>query len=132
MSSINLQAVNAYNQVQSQTQTTATQIRDANNFQDMLRANMTQMHEVSQARSVNSVLDSVYVSQLSTASPSVIGVLKESLKKQEYVSLKSMVGQASTLDVVTATNESKNILDTITKIRNEMQQALDKILNMSI
>lgn len=129
MNITNIQAATAYKQVQGQVQASNAQIKDTNDFQDLMRANMVQMQTLTQAKLVNRVIDSA---QIASASPSIIGVLKEKLRKQEEVSLKSMVGEASQLDLLHASTESKYLLDLMLKLRNDMQQALDKLLNMSI
>jgi hypothetical protein len=122
MSSVNLQAINAYAKTNAPAEASFKQVNDnAVTFQKMMEANLATMSNINNAANISAA-----------AAPSIIGVLKNSLLKQEKVSLDALTGEASTLDVVTASVEAKNTLDTITKLRNELQQALDKILNMSI
>ncbi len=132
MSITNLQATTAYKQVQSQIQANNAQIKDTNDFQEMMRANMAQVQTLAQAKSINRVFDSVYIEQIASAEPSIIGTLRKKLRKQEEVSLKSMVGEASPLDLLHASTDAKNILEIMVKLRTEVQQAWDKLLNMSI
>jgi hypothetical protein len=128
MSIINLQALNNYSQVQNKMQTNNAQTtKDAASFQDTLVAT-----SLAQSASHLKLASAAYTSQVSGSSSGVLGALKETLRKQEVTSLKSMVDEASALDVAIAATESKNMLDILVKIRNEMQQALDKIMNISI
>jgi flagellar hook-basal body complex protein FliE len=129
MTSVNLQAVNAYTKTVSTQQT--SQINDeAVTFQQMMKTNLAKMSDLVK---VNQVSASQVNTTAAASNPSsIIGMLKKALLDQEKVSLDSLTGDASTLDVVIASTEAKNTLDTIVKIRSAMQDSLDKILNMSI
>lgn len=58
--------------------------------------------------------------------------LRSAVAKQENVARKSLVGQASLIDLLTATTEAKNVMDSTVKVRDKFLEAFDKVMNMSM
>ncbi len=58
--------------------------------------------------------------------------LKGAIAKQESVARKSLIGEASLIDLLTTTTEAKNIVDGLVKLRTEFLTAFDKVMNMNM
>jgi flagellar hook-basal body complex protein FliE len=60
------------------------------------------------------------------------GILREVVSKQENVARKSLIGEASLVELLTTTTEAKNVMDSTVKIRDKFLEAFDKVMNMSM
>jgi len=58
--------------------------------------------------------------------------IRETVGKQEEVTRKSLIGEASMVELLTATTEAKNLMDATVKVRDEFLKAFDKVINMSM
>lgn len=63
---------------------------------------------------------------------SATNALRSAVSKQENVARKSLVGQASLIDLLTATTEAKNVMDSTVKVRDKFLEAFDRVMNMSM
>ena len=62
----------------------------------------------------------------------VVQTLRSTVEKQEQTARKSLVDEASLIELMTATTEAKNVLDTTVKVRDKFMEAFDKVMNMSM
>jgi flagellar hook-basal body complex protein FliE len=58
--------------------------------------------------------------------------LRESVSKHERTARKSLIGEASLVELLTATTEAKNTLEATVKVRDKFLEAFDKVMNMSM
>ncbi len=154
--SVGLQAVNAYNNFSNATSVSnATQTSNlknasgATNFQDMVNANFNQfanmtqaeiLKQVSQANSQANNISAINNSSNITKSnqnnasfiTDVVKDISEKVKKQEELSLKRVVGEASVTDVAMASVQATNAFRLATELRNKMQEFIDKTMNINI
>lgn len=63
---------------------------------------------------------------------SVFGETKRKLLAQEEITSKSLVNEASLVDLVTTTTEAKNTLKTMVAVRNKLVESFEKILSMQM
>lgn len=158
--SVGLQAINAYNNFSNTNSVSrATQTNSLKNasgaakFQDMVNtnfnnfANMTQaeiLRQVSQANVQINILPN-NISSLNNASniskaahgngsfiTEVVKDISEKTRKQEELSLKRVVGEASITDVAMASVQATNALKLATELRNKLQDFIDKTMNINI
>lgn len=61
-----------------------------------------------------------------------VSSLKGVISKQETVARKSLIGEASLIDLLTTTTEAKNLVETMVKLRTELLAAFDKVMNMNM
>jgi flagellar hook-basal body complex protein FliE len=61
-----------------------------------------------------------------------VSSLRESVSKHERTARKSLVGEASLVELLTATTEAKNTLEATVKVRDKFLEAFDKVMNMSM
>lgn len=61
-----------------------------------------------------------------------VSSLKGVIAKQETVARKSLIGEASLIDLLTTTTEAKNLVETMVKLRTELLAAFDKVMNMNM
>lgn len=58
--------------------------------------------------------------------------LHNTVAKQETAVRKSLIGEASLIDILTATTEAKNVMDTTVRVRDKFLEAFDKVMNMAM
>ncbi len=58
--------------------------------------------------------------------------LHNTVSKQESAVRKSLIGEASLIDILTATTEAKNVMDTTVRVRDKFLEAFDKVMNMAM
>ena len=63
---------------------------------------------------------------------SATNALRSAVSKQENVARKSLVGQASLIEVLTDKTEAKNVMDSTVKVRDKFLEAFDRVMNMSM
>jgi flagellar hook-basal body complex protein FliE len=151
--SVGLQAVNAYNNISNTTSVSnaaqASSLKNANGaakFQDMVNANFNQfatmtqaeiLKQVSQANNNISAINNpsnIAKSNQNNASfvTEVVKDISEKVRKQEELSLKRVVGEASVTDVAMASVQATNAFKLATELRNKMQDFIDKTMNINI
>jgi flagellar hook-basal body complex protein FliE len=59
-------------------------------------------------------------------------VLRRILLKQEDVARKALINEASTVELLTATTEAKNLMDTAAKIRDKFLEAWNNFMQTSL
>jgi flagellar hook-basal body complex protein FliE len=63
---------------------------------------------------------------------SATNTLRGAVAKQEQIVKKSLIGEASLVELLTATTEAKNVMDTTVRVRDKFLEAFDKVMNMSM
>jgi len=63
---------------------------------------------------------------------STTNTLRSSIARQEQTARKSLIGEASLIELLTATTEAKNVMDTTVRVRDKFIEAFDKVMNMSM
>lgn len=58
--------------------------------------------------------------------------LHNTVAKQESAVRRSLIGEASLIDILTATTEAKNVMDTTVRVRDKFLEAFDKVMNMAM
>lgn len=138
---ISLQAINAYAKATDQaTQVTAGQRSNVNatEFQDLVKVNFNKFSKMSPEQIIQQVTSASNTSQAAVTSGSANGAkasfkqLRSVLSKQETTSRQMVSGEASTLDLVTATTEAQNTLQVMTGIRDKVIDGFNQLLNMQI
>ncbi len=141
--SISLLAQNAYSQIQNRPKVevdrdVATQ--QAVNFQNMVKRDFNNFSKMSP----NQILQHIqgvksgasYSSSASHKSSGMVATGVESLRgvlnNQEKLLRKSLINEASLIDVLTATTEATNTMKTIVTVRDKFMEAFDKVMNMSM
>lgn len=144
--SISLLAQNAYSQIQNRPKVevdrdVATQ--QAVNFQNMVKRDFNNFSKMSP----NQILQHIqgvksgasYSSSASHKSSGTSGIvatgvesLRGVLNNQENLLKKSLINEASLIDVLTATTEATNTMKTIVTVRDKFMEAFDKVMNMSM
>ena len=140
-----LNAANIYSNIQNQpkVQTDPTTVQGANNFQDMVKVQFNKFAEMSpeqilmhirsaQGQSTKQASSSAMNGQSSGVAGNVLKNVRKTLHNQEHVARKSLVNEASLIDVLTATTEATNTLKTLVEVRNKFLEAHEKVMNMSV
>lgn len=63
---------------------------------------------------------------------SVIKNLRTTLESQEKMTRKSLVNEASLIDVLTSTTEATNTVKTLVEVRNKFMEAYNNVMNMNL
>lgn len=148
--SVLLNAANIYSSIQNQqkVKTDPTTIQGAHDFQNMVKVQFNKFADMSpeqilmhirNAQGQQASAASVNNSQATAATGKSSGIvsdtvksLRQSLRKQETVARKSLVNEASLIEVLTATTEATNNLKTLVELRNKFLEAHEKVMNMSV
>lgn len=133
--SISLVAQTAYAKLNNSL--VSSSVKSASNFQDMINIQFNRFASMSPDQILSHINNvRMFGTDSVTNNGGIVeGVLSELRKKinhQEQVVRKSLVNQASLLDLVTTTNEAKNTLQTAVIIRDKFLEAFEKVMNMSI
>lgn len=137
-----LNAVNAYSNIQNQpkVQTDPTTVKGATNFQDMVKVQFNNFAKMSPEQ----ILMHIKTAQGQTASAAsaatsgadisskVLKQVRQSLRNQENTARKSLVNEASLVDILTATTEATNTVKVLVEVRNKFLEAHEKVMNMSV
>lgn len=138
--SISLAAQNIYNKIQSQPRVEATESQDQYSqsvkFHDMVDVQFNRFSKMTPQQILGHIQGhkSQSVSESSAAGLAEIatGTVRDTLRKQEQVSRKALINEASLIDVLTATTEATNTMKTVVEVRNKFMEAFDKVMNMSV
>jgi len=98
-------------------------------------AHMSPQQILSHIKNVKQSSNVATISQNNSNSGVVDGTLrsmKTKLTTQEQVVRKSLIGEASLVELLTATTEAKNNMDMMVKIRDKFLETFDKVINMNI
>lgn len=135
--SISLLAQNTYNQVQNRPKVSGNQdviANEAVSFQKIIQKDFNSFAKMSPEQILQHIQQSrsgAVVNNTVAAGVAVSGV-RRVLASQEDLVRKSLINEASLVDVLTATTEATNAMKTIVEIRNKFMEAFEKVLNMSI
>lgn len=137
--SVSLAAQALYTKVQSQPKVAVSEsagtYTGAVKFHEMVDVQFNRFSKMSpeqilghiqEARTIAAVVGSSDIAETVTQN------VRETLKKQERVSRKALINEASLVDVLTATTEATNTMKTVVEVRNKFMEAFDKVMNMSI
>lgn len=61
-----------------------------------------------------------------------VKAIRGSVSKHEQTARKSLIGEASLIELLTATTEAKNTMEATVKVRDKFLEAFDKVMNMSM
>ncbi len=133
-----LQAQSAYsttsNNAPSANVNSMSSVENAVNFQKMVAKNFENFSSMKpeqilavmkQAREVTGVQNTDFVS-------STVGSIANSVRQDEEVKKRAIIGEASLSEVIAATSEAKTTLQTTIAARNKLIEMWNQILNMPI
>ncbi len=61
-----------------------------------------------------------------------VNAIRNSVSNHEQTARKSLIGEASLIELLTATTEAKNTMEATVKVRDKFLEAFDKVMNMSM
>lgn len=61
-----------------------------------------------------------------------VKTIRNSVANHEQTARKSLIGEASLIELLTATTEAKNTMEATVKVRDKFLEAFDKVMNMSM
>lgn len=61
-----------------------------------------------------------------------VNAIRNSVSNHEQTARKSLIGEASLIELLTATTEAKNTMEAMVKGRDKFLEAFDKVMNMSM
>lgn len=137
--SIALLAQNSYTKIQDQPRFRVDDVErtEAIKFQSMVEkqfnsfAKMTPAQILSHIQSAKSVSSNTNINNSGVVFSAAKNI-RETLQKQEHTVRKSLIGEASLIDVLTTTTEAKNVMDTTIRVRDKLLEAFDKVMNMAM
>lgn len=138
--SISLLAQNTYSQIQNRPKVAVDQdiqVQQAVSFQNMVKKDFNSFSKMSPAQilqhiqGAKSAVGSSGVDSTGMVGSSV-SALRSTLNQHEKVVRKSLINEASLVDVLTATTEATNTMKTMVSVRDKFMEAFDKVMNMSI
>lgn len=139
ISNISLVAEAAYNKINTQpvTITPSANINDAASFHNMVETGFNKFAQMSPNQildHINGVKSAQTINGFAQAgvAESVLGKLSADVKKHEQIMRKSVLNEASLVDLVTAANEANNTVKTMVVVRDKVLEAFDKIMNMQV
>ncbi|MDP4708507.1 MAG: flagellar hook-basal body complex protein FliE [Rickettsiaceae bacterium] len=140
--SIGLLAQQSYTQIQDRPKlnVTATPISNAVNFHDVVNRQFNSFASMSPAQILNHIQAKQTggattiggVASSSGLAGSATNTLRSAVAKQEQTARKSLIGEASLVELLTTTTEAKNVMDTTVRVRDKFLEAFDKVMNMSM
>lgn len=137
--SVSLAAQAMYTKVQSQPKVAVPEstgtYSQAVKFHDMVDIQFNRFSKMTPQQILGHIQDARNTSAVAGSSgiaETVTQNVRESLRKQEQVSRKALINEASLVDVLTATTEATNTMKTVVEVRNKFMEAFDKVMNMSI
>jgi flagellar hook-basal body complex protein FliE len=138
--SISLLAQNTYSQIQNRPKVAVDQdiqVQQAVSFQNMVKKDFNSFSKMSPAQ----ILQHIQGAKSAVGSSGVystgmvgssVSALRSTLNQHEKVVRKSLINEASLVDVLTATTEATNTMKTMVSVRDKFMEAFDKVMNMSI
>jgi len=138
--SISLLAQNTYSQIQNRPKVAVDQdiqVQQAVSFQNMVKKDFNSFSKMSPAQILQHIQgaksavgsNGVYSTGMVGSS---VSALRSTLNQHEKVVRKSLINEASLVDVLTATTEATNTMKTMVSVRDKFMEAFDKVMNMSI
>jgi len=133
--SISLIAQNAYTKVSSQP---LADVKEAANFQDMVKVSFNSFASMTPDQILNHI-NSAKANSVNQTAPlssglaeTAFGELRKKLSTNEDTINKSLINEASLLDVVNTTNDARNALQVMVTVRDKMLEAFEKVMAMQI
>ncbi len=148
--SVGLLAQQSYSQIQSRPKLNVveTPMNKAVNFHDMVDKQFNSFSRMSPAQilshiqgaktaNINMSRPAAHTMAVSNGNASgfassVVKNARSAVSNQEQTARKSLIGEASLVDLLTATTEAKNVMDTTVRVRDKFLEAFDKVMNMSM
>jgi len=135
--SVSLLAQNLYTKIQEQPKQNIdiSDAKEASTFHVNVEKQFNSFARMSPAEILSHIQKNQQISNSKAPSGvegTFLGALRSPLQKQEQITRKSLINEASLLDVLTATTEAKNTLDVMVKTRDKFLEAFDKVMSMSI
>lgn len=141
--SISLLAQNTYAQIQNRPKIAISeevQIQKAASFQNLVQKQFNSFASMSPDQILNHIKKAQTTASFNAGNSGIasgvvrdtIGTLRSSLNKQETLVRKSLINEASLVDVLTATTEASNTMKTVVEVRNKFMDAFDKVMNMTM
>jgi flagellar hook-basal body complex protein FliE len=139
---ISLLAQNRYTQIQDLPKVSVDQamkVEQAVTFQNMVTKNFNSFAKMSPDQILQRIQGAKSFANGNSSdiySNGVLGsgvsALRGTLNQHEKVVRKSLINEASLIDVLTATTEATNTMKTMVSVRDKFMEAFDKVMNMSI
>jgi len=136
--SIALLAQNSYAKVQDQPRVKVddTSVVGAVKFHSMVEKQFNSFARMTPPQILDHIQNAKSTTSSTSTNPGVafgaIRGARGALQNQEHVVRRSLIGEASLIDVLTTTTEAKNVLDTTVKVRDKFLEAFDKVMNMAM
>lgn len=139
--SISLLAQNTYSQIQNKPKVTVTSqdsmVNEAVSFQKIMQKDFNNFAKMSPEQILQHIQNAKAGIATSAAASghvvnSAVREVRQVLSSQEDWVRKSLINEASLIDVLTATTEATNTMKTMVEVRNKFLEAFEKVLNMSI
>ncbi|MDX1917112.1 MAG: flagellar hook-basal body complex protein FliE [Rickettsiaceae bacterium] len=141
INSINLEAMNAYNQVSAQKITPNPEIamHEVSNFQKIMEVNfnklatltpeqiLSRIHTTTSARN-----QPAYTLDISSNIASSLSGLRKTLIQQETEAKKAGEGQANIIELMTSTTKATNLLSAFVAVKDAAKESWEKIWSMSL
>lgn len=140
--SISLLAQNTYSQIQNRPKIAVNeeiQIQKATNFQNMVQKQFNSFAAMSPDQ-ILSHIQNAKISAMNSGSSSVasgfvantVSDVRATLAKQETTVRKSLINEASLIDVLTSTTEAANTMKIVVSVRDKFMESFDKVMNMTM
>jgi flagellar hook-basal body complex protein FliE len=137
--SIGLLAQQTYTQIQDRPKLNVTEpaMSNAVNFHEVVNRQFNSFASMSPAQILNHIQSkqaggATIIGGASSLAGSATNTLRNNIAKQEQTARKSLIGEASLVELLTVTTEAKNVMDTTVRVRDKFLEAFDKVMNMSM
>ena len=137
--SVNLLAQQSYLQIQQRPKISLANqpIQEASTFQNTLKKQFNSFANLSPGEILQKIKQTSDVSSVSLNNNksiefSVISNIRSSVSNHENTARKALIGEASMGDLLAATTEAKNTLETVVRVRDKFMESFDKLMNMSM
>jgi len=134
-----LKAQNIYgDNIQRNANLPKANVSDAVSFHKMASQQLNKFSQMNaeqilnHVKQVNSKPADITSIQGSSTITSTVGEIAKTIKTDEEVKKRSLVGDASLTEVIEASTEAKSTLQTAVAVRNKLFEAFEKIMNMPI
>lgn len=148
--SVGLLAQQSYTQIQDRPKldVAETPMTRATSFQDTVErqfnsfANMSPDQILSRIQGAKQASGAGFAGASSVAaannglSSGIVGntvkAIRSSVSNHEQTARKTLIGESSLIELLTATTEAKNTMEATVKVRDKFLEAFDKVMNMSM
>lgn len=142
--SVSLLAQNVYSQIQNRPKVAVNegiQIQKAANFQNMVQKQFNSfaamspeqiLNHIQSAKNTAASLSHGNAGGFAASAAAVVAEVRSTLSKQETTVRKSLINEASLVDVLTATTEAANTMKVVVSVRDKFMESLDKVMSMTM